>query len=157
MTSPVFFQEHLTAAGVVRPLFNVFKTVVLAHFGVKCADGEAFDCTPVFTIAVAAPDTNVKRIKVTFIILISPLHHRIGITNVLEKTCGLNPMVLAAPQAPPIVMHSIASLDLTNSLASVGANEWLETRSGKLLVALAWNNTFLLNLLTYGGSDTREL
>ena len=60
MTSPVFLQEHLTAAGVIRSLFDVFKAVALAHFGVKCADGEAFKCNPIFTIAVAAPATKIE-------------------------------------------------------------------------------------------------
>lgn len=36
LTSPVFVHEHLTAADVVRPIFNVFETVGLTHCGTKC-------------------------------------------------------------------------------------------------------------------------
>lgn len=36
LTSPVFVHEHLTAADVVRPMFNVFETVGLTHCGTKC-------------------------------------------------------------------------------------------------------------------------
>lgn len=83
--------------------------------------------------------------------------HPIGFVNVLVKVRRLDPLLLSAPQHPPIMVQSMASLDLINNPSSVGASYWIEARTYPLLIALAWNRMFSLKLLTDGSFDTCEL
>ena len=118
-TALVILDEAPAPTRVVRLLRHVFEAVRLAHDRVEGDDVEVFYGAAPVAVALAPLDAYVERIEVT-VVGRGQLDH-VGVWHVPEQGSGLDPHLRSASRAPPILMRSVACLDLVHRPARVGA------------------------------------